>query len=243
MVLILFALLPIGKMSSLSVSADGFIIQELNQDEYESALLRWSDKIILLNEEPDLKFEIQNVAVNEDGMFAICTDFLGIYIIEVYNSEGEFQYGYKFTMSGKAYVDWMEDRIVIYSVRGDEAIVLDSNGKILEILEVSDTIKNSEYIRKELTQTEKSVNGYTYTLNRKVDFLWDIFLPYPKLIITDVFGNINFVYTANYWVVLFPYLSCLFVIVGFLVVMVIAFLKYKKRAMNFDGGVFDFHSL
>ncbi len=167
-----------------------FITDELT-DETKLVFLNNID-FVLINEEPQKRkiecFDVgyNNIAVgfSESDNKTVC----------VYNTQGEFQYGYRFKTNGGFAVEWDECNIVICFVRSDILIKANPYGDIIEIKRIQDTTENNERWNEMLYSTEKTSNGYKYILDNKFDFFAS---SYSYLTVIDEYGNESVIYTAD----------------------------------------------
>lgn len=117
--------------------------------------------------------------VNENGDIAVVYDIIPstkTYIC-IYNSYGEFQYGYTYLNYGMVGVEWDGKNVITYSVRGDRLILLDRYANVLDIKEVINNTEASERSHKAIFVDEKEINGDIYKKKS------------GKLIKTDKNGN------------------------------------------------------
>lgn len=72
--------------------------------------------------------------VRSDGYLAVGFNRNAIqdkYVIQVYDSSGDYQYGYYFRTSGFVYFEWQENNIAIKSVRSGTIRLYNSQGELL----------------------------------------------------------------------------------------------------------------
>ena len=120
--------------------------------------------------------------VREDGSFAIGCDNKTIYL---YDSLGNFQYGYRLYITGAYSFALNGNNIIVYLARGDIALEIDPTGKCVSAKEVRVPydILYQEY--KQIGDTRYSVEG-------------DIDLAHPsRLIKTDADGTRTVLYDAT----------------------------------------------
>lgn len=198
-----------------AVAHERIEMEELSQEKQES--IKSNIQLVLLDQEP-IKGEIQCFDVNESGLVAILTTFFERKNVAIYDSKGEFQYGYQFINFGTCYIEWENDNLIIYSVRGDDAMTVNSEGDILNIQKV---VSYNYYDTEELQKTVRTVNGCTYTLRNNEGFFFDAFQPYAQLVITDEAGNLDVIYDALPIFTLFPFLVICFLIIGGIIVAIV----------------------
>lgn len=82
--------------------------------------------------------------VSSDGRIAVCEDQFD-HIVNVYDSNGRFLYGYKCDFDGAFGIEYQNNTLKVFVLRKDIVISLDSNAKITEIEDFSPTDKNLSY--------------------------------------------------------------------------------------------------
>ena len=112
----------------------------------------------------------------------------------IYNTQGEFQYGYRFKTNGQFAVELDEYNLIICFVRSDILIKVNSYGDVIEVEKIQDTTENNKLWNEILYSTEKTMNGSKYILDNKINFLAS---SYSKLIVIDEYGNENVIYRAD----------------------------------------------
>lgn len=105
--------------------------------------------------------------------------------IYVYNASGEYRYGLSVYASESFGVQWDNENIIYYSVRGDIAVLIDKSGNILEIESIKDTIENNSTWNHLVFADERKSGNNTYKAET------GIFLSshYSKLTKVDKDGN------------------------------------------------------
>lgn len=172
----------------------GFSTEEMKSDEVVSIL---SDlNLSLLNLEP-VKDAINCFDINEKGMIAIGSSDSETKTICIYNSDGIFQYGYRFNAIGSFGIEWDEDNIIIYFVRGDFLVEVDANGTVENVLDVPDTIENSSYTSNSIFKTRRAVGDYQYVLKNDMGIFNLFASSYSQLVITDNNGETEIFYDVN----------------------------------------------
>ena len=82
--------------------------------------------------------------VSSDGRIAVCEDQFD-HIVNVYDSNGRFLYGYKCDFDGAFGIEYQNNTLKVFVLRKDIVISLDSDAKITEIEDFSPTDKNLSY--------------------------------------------------------------------------------------------------
>ena len=101
--------------------------------------------------------------VNEDGYIAL--NFSNIrernYIV-VYNSSCEFKYCLSYNSVGSYGIQWDGNNIMIYSIRGEFAVIVDNSGNCMEIMKIPSNSVNHDYLTGEIFANRKKVSGIVY---------------------------------------------------------------------------------
>ena len=109
---------------------------------------------------------IQCFDVKEDGVYALAFGADSNSRISVYDSDGSFQYGYKFNATGDFAVEFYKDDVAIYFLRGDVLAVYDPAGVCQEIRKVSSTKQNHIYSKEILDRVYKRIPDKEYFLEQ-----------------------------------------------------------------------------
>lgn len=168
----------------------GIVTEPLSEEEKASFVDNLGLELISNDEN---KSGIQCFDVNEDGTVAIATGSGNNCAVCVYDSQGTFQYGYRFCCDGDYGVVFRENMLSIFFLRGDMFAFLDSSGACIEVQKVTNPEQNYVYFKEILDRTVKEVAGRTYMLERDLD-LWD---SYSRLVITDEQGETTLLYDAG----------------------------------------------
>lgn len=124
--------------------------------------------------------------VNENGMIALGFDTSPQKTICIYNSSGDFQFGYTFYCSGSFGVGWHKDDLIIYFIRSDIAAAFDKDAQCVAIAEITDTVDNNTYWNQTVFAKKRVVGDKTYTLESD----WGILATaYSRLRVSDVSGD------------------------------------------------------
>lgn len=156
---------------------------DLTEDEISKDLSKIN--IVLLEEEPSKK-NIDCFDVRNDGTVAILQSrSSNRRVICVYDRKSEFLYGYEFTTTGSAAIEWNDDLLSIYLIRSESIISVDSNGNVVDVSEYELTSEQNSHINY-LTSSQREVNENTYILQNDgiAKFLGT---SYSKLVVKD--GN------------------------------------------------------
>lgn len=169
----------------------GFSTNELSKEEQESFISNIN--ITLLTAEPAKK-NILCFDVNESGLVAIGQVGSNRKVLCVYNAEGAFLYGYTFNCTGTFVAEWNSEYLNIYFVRSDVIISLDSDGNILDIKEVQNTIDNNAHNNTLLYSTSRIVGDTTYLVRNDMGIFNWVATSYSQIIAMDTNGVEHIIY-------------------------------------------------
>ncbi|MGN0474604.1 MAG: hypothetical protein ACI4IJ_05915 [Acutalibacteraceae bacterium] len=189
----------------------GFDVEDYDKETEE--YIKSSMGIKLLTTEKTGTF-IDNFDVNENGDIVVAFEVVSFEVpvekpICVYNSQGEFQYGYMVSAYGVIGAEWDGENIIIYSVRGDRLLLVDKYANVLDVKGVLLTQQSNTYANKILYSTEQIVGSDNYKLK------------HSKIIKIDEEGNKSVIIDKsksyifyNIFIILFVALLSIFVIIG-----------------------------
>lgn len=194
--LLTFVLLIVISTTVIDVNAmnTGFSIEELSEEMKTTFVSNIS--LSLLKSEPE-KRGVLCFDVNEHGLIAVGQDGSKGKEVCIYNTQGEFLYGYMFNCAQSFSVEWDEQYINIYFVRSDVIISLDSNANILDIKSVQDTIDNNSYRNSLLYSTERKVGNTTYLIRNDMGIFSWIASSYSQIVIIDATGTESIIYDVS----------------------------------------------
>lgn len=196
-IMLIFAILLFGCGTSQSALAmdTGFSTQMMQPDEQKT----FTTNIQLEKSEkaPVKKNGIVCFDVNEDGLIAAGIKDSSRKSISVYNSFGEYQYGYNFNCNQSFGVEWEGNNLIIYFVRSDVAALVDQSGTILELQKIENTIDNNSYWNHFVFATQRTVDNDKYIIKNDMG-LFNIFASsYSQLVVEDAQGNQTILYDVN----------------------------------------------
>ena len=164
--------------------------------------------------------------VNETGWYAIGYKNNTIH---VYDSLGDFQFGYRFDTDGTYGISLKENSIVVYLGRSNIAVEIDPTGKCVNAEKIffsKDSVDNI------MNRTKKQIGSTCYYLERDIGiFNGD----YSRLVRIDETGTKTFLYdvtTQGYFAGVFHYF-----ILGIFPLASILFItnRVKKEKLESDG--------
>ena len=191
-ILIFIILLSCG--TNVSAMEPEITTKEMNSHEKEKMI---SDIDITFLETEPVQRAIKCFYVNEKDMIAIGTSNSQEKTICIYNSEGIYQYGYRFRLYGNYGIMWHEDNIVIYFVDSNILVEIDESGNVKNMSEVQDTADNNTYIQENIFATIRTVGNHKYKLENNMGFLNFLTSSYSQLVVVDERGEENIIYDVN----------------------------------------------
>lgn len=207
-IFLLFLLLP----GLLTVSA--YETREEMIERMEDVL-----KVSVFYEEDTFRL-IQSFDVNSDGWYAIAFRHN---TVMVYDSLGEFQYGFSFKTDGAYGIELREHNVLLYRARSDAVVEIDSTGKCVDAKAKSrytDDMFQNAYHRR-----SKQVGDANYCVERDIGLVDG---DYPRLVRIDESGNKTILYdstTWGYFIGVFHYMVLAF----FLFAIVFNIIKISKK--------------
>lgn len=193
-VIILFVSLLLLVSPFVCAEGDTDYIVELDMEQEEQQCFLSYRNLSYFTSEPK-KDAIKSFSVNDQGMVAVGSAERNI--VSVYNRDGDFQYGYRFSCDGTFGVDWNQNNLIIYFVRGNKAVEVDEVGTILKIYEIKST-KNQDFkYENHLFYYKKRSNEKVYVMKNDSAFLNFISSKYSKLVCVDEIGNEKCIYFAD----------------------------------------------
>ncbi len=154
---ILLFLMSFSFFTSVTATASS----NLTEDEINKVLSNVN--IILLKKEPSKK-NIDCFDVRNDGAVAILQNrSSNRRVICIYDNKSEFLYGYEFTTTGSAAIEWNDDLLSIYLIRSESIISVDSNGNVVDVSEYELTSEQNSHINYLISSSPRVINEITYT--------------------------------------------------------------------------------
>ncbi len=134
--------------------------------------------------------------VGEDDTFAVGFSDMGKAGVYVYAPDGTFSWG--FTMSGgtSIYLELDGENVLLYRVRSDLALTVDSNSNCLEVRKIPHSKENKIYWR-QLGDRERTAGQSTYAIGNKAGPLNLLALSYGQITRTDADGTATVIYDAG----------------------------------------------
>ncbi|MCI8332183.1 MAG: hypothetical protein HFE78_05105 [Clostridiales bacterium] len=227
-ILILFIMLLLAHHGIGNVTAmeTGFTTEAISEEAKDRIISNVN--ISLLTVEPR-KEAICCFDVSENGMIAIGSDISEKKTISIYTEDGIFQYGYTYKDPGIYGIEWDKDNLIIYSVRGNFAVLVDPTGEVKEIRDIPLTTENDRYWHKVVFAKRRSVEDTQYILTYDFGILNMVASSYTRLVIVKPDGEETMFYDVNE----IQFLKVIIVFIGvvFLIGIVISgIIKEIKKA-------------
>ena len=170
----LVTVLVLTNILFILVTATSFIDIETSQipDSRKTQIL--SNIQVELLTTDNMKASIKCFALNQNGFIAIGLDASPQKLVYVFNVDGVFQYGYRFSCDGKFGVGWDGDNIIVYFIRGDIAATFDQAAQCIEMVQLDNSAVNNRYFNQEVFAAERISQGNTYYLKSDMGILCTI---------------------------------------------------------------------
>ena len=189
-----FIFVLLGNFVDAKAVNTGFEVGLLSNEEKNMFIANIDIKLI--EDEPEKK-SIVCFDVNNSNLIAIGQKTSDRKSICVYSCEGDFQYGYTFNCDGDFGVEWDKDNLNIYFVRGHMLVSVAPSGKILDALEVQDTIDNNSYVNHFIHATERTVDDTEYRIGNQKKLLNFLSASYSQITVKNVAGEEIIIYDVS----------------------------------------------
>lgn len=199
-------------------------------DEKVQTYIRSID-LVRLSEEPPLS-GIACFDVRDDGMIAIGLDSGDRKTIGVYGPNGVFHDGYTFNCSGSYGIEWDQEQLLVYFVRGDIAMTIDLSGTVADIRSIPNTTENNHYWNHSVKLRKRVVGSSVYWLDNNPGILNALSGTYSQLKFRDDSGAEHIIYDASSVQtpqMILTIALCLLIAIFALTIVVKQFLKLRIR--------------
>lgn len=194
------------------------------------------------NEKNDINFDVSLITkaprkkaiqcfdVNEKGMIALGHELIGMSkMISVYDSDGNFKYGYSFDASGTFGVEWNGDYLNIYLVRGDLLVTVDCEANIIDMARVQDTKENNRYYNNYIDGCERLVGDTKYIIRNQMGILNFVQVSYSQLVKISEDGTETILHDVNAFQLAKTIIIPILIVTLFCAVGYKAFKRYKAE--------------
>lgn len=169
-----------------SAMTTGFEVESVKSEEAEKIMA--NIKLSYENEESYFH-SIKCFDISDNGLIAVGIDEDVKKYINIYDNNGIFKYCYSFEDYGTYGIEFDNDNLIIYTVRGDNAYLIDEKGKCLEICTIFNNSENDSYWNNTVFAKSKESGGNKYYLSKGTSFL-NIFTPsYSQLVKVESDGT------------------------------------------------------
>lgn len=189
---ILIIIVPINVTAS---DQTGFQTSKVAENEIKSLIKDFD--VILLTDEPERE-SITCFDVSKNEKIALGSQVSENCCVSIYDSKFKFLYGFSFKCAGSYYIEWNNENLNIYYVRENTAVSYNSNGEIINIENILDTMENNSYWYV-LSDTERQIDDVKYKIQNDLGIL-NLFIgqsSYSQLVKIDVSGVENILYDVN----------------------------------------------
>lgn len=221
-VICVFLSLPVC-VSAEATGVLGFPVESFTEEEKNEYIA--AIKLKLLDSD-GYKSGISSFDVSESGKVVLAIPDQRIY---VYDSTGDFLYGYYFSLDGDYGVGFVDENVAIYAVRGDAIAIYDPNGNCVDVYSVLNPNKHSKQLTQVFSRTSKEVNGKTYTLERDVEAA-----TYARVVIWNEDGTKDIIYDISAQHSIGTILLWAGII-GFFVLVIVMLVKQQKAFEEWEG--------
>ncbi len=188
------AVMLLGGAVAVNAAEPGFSTETLSRQDEDR--IRSNVEIVPL-EAPPRKSAIQCFDVNREGMLAVGTGNGERKTIAVYDPDGMYQYGFTYRVSGDFGLQWEGENIVIYSVRGDLAFIVNPHGELEEIQEIQNTPENNAYWHHVVFAKERRAGDCLYRLENHMGVLNLFASSYSQLVCVHSDGSKQVLYDVS----------------------------------------------
>lgn len=170
--------------------------------------------IVSLNEEVS-KDSIACFNVHPNGNFALGFENMDKKIIQVYSSEGFFEYGYSFIYDGGFAVIFEGENVSVYFAKSGYIAQFTPDAACISLEYVPLTQENNKIMRGLLYATQINAEALIYKLERDIGFS---LRSYSRLVVSDGLGNKKVLYDVSFLhnlkMILVLCIVCSFILIG-----------------------------
>lgn len=182
--ILLFAFIIHNQYTVLAMNT-GFETEDIDSDTQAHIFMKM--EIELLESDPE-GYLISNYDINRlNGDIALSFDnqFGITKKIGIYDASGIYKYGYSLLDYGSVCVEWDGVNIIIISVRGDRAVLVDMDANLIDMKRIKNNTRNNTYWHDNVFSNNKVIGQDTYVLK------------HSKLIKTDSSGKETILYDES----------------------------------------------
>ncbi len=224
-IIILVVIFPINVFAA---EQTGLQTSEINKNDLEKYKERYS--VSLIDERPE-NLAIRCFDVSKSGLVAIGNEKGSESIIQVYDNNFNFIYGFTFEYEGSYNIEWRDEYISIYYIRSDIAVTYNEKAEIISIEAVDNTADNDIYLSTVLRDSEREIGGVKYKVKNDMGIL-NFFIgqsSYSQLVKIDNLGNEIILYDYNSFLLIKTIIVFLFIIIFVSFVIIHLVFDIKKN--------------
>lgn len=184
-------LLFIYLFPSVSATSTGFETTKIDQELQERV---WNNIELKVSKDIEVKDVFYSYHVNEAGDLAIG---LRNRIVNVYDSDNRFLYSITFQGAGSYSIEWKENNLLLYLVRSDIAVEIDSSGNLITMREIITNSQHNNAYWNKLRDPTKIFNDNIYEMRNEHGFLNFFTMYYSKLVKTNADGKEFVIYDVS----------------------------------------------
>lgn len=204
-----------------------FETEPIDETEAQEIFSRMNVKVI---EEPDSVKGFTCFDVNENGDFVLgyWTDEKN-YIL-VFNEPANFLYGFSLHSNGSLGVQWDNENIIYYSVRGDFVASIDKAGNLTEMRNISNTTENNTSYNRLIFGNKRQVGNVTYKAEKSILFS----SMYSKLIKIEKDGTETVLFDVSKQNLIGTVIIAVLIVSAFVSIITYFIITIKKSIKNTD---------
>ena len=233
LIIVILTLLSIYTLYSVGAKAGSSDMKIMSSSEITKYIEEF--EIIFLKEEPE-KNAVQTFSLSPDGLIAIQTEKRGLdnifgenyKNITVYDSDGNFRYGYSLNVRGSMALNWNDRNLDVIVTGVYLSLTFDPDGNVINVSEINSDGSTMQYINN-LRSPKQAVDGVEYSKVSDIKLLALLADGSQKVIGTYPDGKTKVIYDSG---ILNPRGIAIFsFVIVFAVILFIVILKhlFKNR--------------
>lgn len=205
---------------------NGFEIEPLTST--ENKRIKSNTTFEHFDEEP-AKDSIECFDVNESGEIAIGSESHSSKIISIYSTDGVFLYALEFETEGGFGLEWQDNGLNVYFVRGAIGINIDPQGNILDVFAIKDTMENNSYWNNVVFSSTRNVNGTVYKIDNDLGIFNIVQSSYSRLVKISPNGEKIILYDVGNSQLFYTLLWTGVILIGIVSIITIILKQWKKN--------------
>ncbi len=226
-VLLVFELLFIfAGLIPVCSKSDSFETESLSSGKSESVVSNIRFKRLDIERNKD---SIECFDVNESGEIAIGSESHSSKIISIYSTDGVFLYALEFETEGGFGLEWQDNSLNVYFVRGAIGINIDPQGNILDVFAIKDTMENNSYWNNVVFSSTRNVNGTVYKIDNDLGIFNFVQSSYSRLVKIAPNGEKIVLYDVGNSQLFYTLLWTGVILIGIVSIITIILKQWKKN--------------